>query len=308
MDAIILENLTKRFGKFIAVDKVNFSVRKGEIFGFLGANGAGKSTTIRMLCGLLNPSSGRALVSNFDVSKEADKVKKSIGYMSQRFSLYEDITIKENIRFFGGVYGLRGKRLQKRSQWVLKMSGLENMAYKITGTLAGGYKQRLALGCALIHEPKIIFLDEPTGGIDPISRRRFWEMIQNLANSGITVFVTTHFLDEAEYCNTIALINAGKIVAFGTPETLKNKYIPYQIYSIECAQPLKAFDLIKQVDFIKDISLFGLKLHIGVKNSKEAIPLIEDILRKNEIKIDQCIPIIPSLEDVFIHLIEGKNK
>lgn len=306
MGAISVQNLTKKFGDFTAVNAINFEVAEGEIFGFLGANGAGKSTAIRMMCGLLEPTSGTATAAGYDVTRQPEMVKQSIGYMSQRFSLYEDITIMENIRFFGGVYGLRGQKLKDRANWVLQTADLKGSENRITGDLPGGIKQRLALGCALIHEPRIVFLDEPTGGVDPVSRRHFWELIQDLADSGITVLVTTHFLDEAEYCNSIALINAGNIVAHGSPRHLKKDYLPYHILELQTDQPLSAFNLLQQQDFIIEISLFGLTLHIGVDDPDAADRKIREVLAGQDIAVRQLQPILPSLEDVFIHLIEKK--
>jgi ABC-2 type transport system ATP-binding protein len=217
-NAIEVENLTKRFGTFTAVDHISFSVKQGEIFGFLGANGAGKSTTIRMLCALLASSEGTARVGGFDINEEPERVKENIGYMSQRFSLYEDLNVEENINFYGRVYGLSKWDIQKRKEWVLNMANLHGREKSVTGTLSGGLKQRLALGCAVLHRPKIIFLDEPTSGVDPMMRRRFWELINDLSAEGVTVLVTTHFLEEAEYCNDIILINRG-----GEPEGAKSR-------------------------------------------------------------------------------------
>jgi ABC-2 type transport system ATP-binding protein len=223
--AISVDELTKRFGSFTAVDRVSFDVRRGDIFGFLGANGAGKSTTIRMLCGLLTPTSGKARVAGHDVGAEPDRVKRRIGYMSQKFSLYEDLTVEENIGFFGGVYGLSRADVSARLPGVLDMAGLRGRERTLARELAGGWKQRLALGCAILHEPEVVFLDEPTGGVDPVSRRRFWDLIHGLSERGVTVLVTTHYLDEAEYCNDIRLIHAGRIVAAGSPEELKRQTI-----------------------------------------------------------------------------------
>jgi len=222
--SIEVSGLTKKFGDFVAVDSVSFRVGKGEIFGFLGANGAGKSTTIRMLCGLLSPTSGGATVGGFSVADEPEKVKERIGYMSQKFSLYEDLTVMENIRFFGGIYGLDRSRVRTRLPWILDMAGLRGRENSLTRELAGGWKQRLALGCALLHEPEIVFLDEPTGGVDPVSRRRFWDLIYDLSLKEVTVFVTTHYLDEAEYCHRIMLMDAGVIIAGGSPRELKDKH------------------------------------------------------------------------------------
>ncbi len=222
--SIVVSSLTKKFGDFVAVNSVSFQVHQGEIFGFLGANGAGKSTTIRMLCGLLSPTSGNASVGGYDIAKQPEMVKSRIGYMSQKFSLYMDLTAEENIRFFGGVYGLGWSQLRPKLPWALEMAGLRGREHSLTAELAGGWKQRLALGCALLHDPEIVFLDEPTGGIDPISRRSFWDLVSDLSAKGVTVFVTTHYLDEAEYCHRIMLMHAGEIVAGGSPRELEDKY------------------------------------------------------------------------------------
>jgi len=309
-ESILVKDLTRKFGDFTAVDTISFRVKQGEIFGFLGANGAGKSTAIRMMCGLLEPTEGTALVAGYDVRQQPEKVKQSIGYMSQRFSLYEDITVMENIRFFGGVYGLKGKQLDNRIDWVLDIAQLRDQKKRITGTLAGGIKQRLALGCAFIHQPRVVFLDEPTGGVDPLSRRRFWLLIQKLASSGTTILVTTHFLDEAEYCHTIALINAGKIVAFGSPRHLKEKYLPYRILGLETDRPLEVMELLQQHPDVVEISLFGLTLHLGVtiENEVGAQRRIREFLEAKGFAIKQLQPIMPSLEDVFIHLIDKSER
>jgi ABC-2 type transport system ATP-binding protein len=222
--SIVVSSLTKKFGDFVAVNSVSFQVYRGEIFGFLGANGAGKSTTIRMLSGLLSPTSGDASVGGYDIAKQPELVKRRIGYMSQKFSLYKDLTPEENIRFFCGVYGLSRSRIRSKLPWVLEMAGLRGREHSLTAELAGGWKQRLALGCALLHDPEIVFLDEPTGGVDPVSRRRFWDLVSDLSEKGVTVFVTTHYLDEAEYCHRIMLMHAGAIVAGGSPRELKDRY------------------------------------------------------------------------------------
>jgi ABC-2 type transport system ATP-binding protein len=222
--AVEVKNLTKKFGSFIAVDDISFEVPAGTIFGFLGPNGAGKSTTIRMLCGILEPTSGLGKVGEFDINKEPEKIKERIGYMSQKFSLYEDLTVDENIDFYAGIYKLSSKKLKERKEWVLKMAGLKGREKNLTAELSGGWKQRLALGCAIIHEPPILFLDEPTAGVDPISRRDFWELIYTLAQQGTTIFVTTHYMDEAEHCNVLSFIYKGKLIAYGTPSQLKENY------------------------------------------------------------------------------------
>jgi ABC-2 type transport system ATP-binding protein len=221
--AVVIEDLVKRFGKFTAVDHVSLSVSKGEIFGFLGPNGAGKSTTIRMLCGLLTPTSGRASVAGFDVASQPEKIRENIGYMSQKFSLYDDLTVEENIEFFSGIYGVAKDKREQRKEYVLDMAGIRERRDSLTGLLAGGWKQRLALGCAILHEPPILFLDEPTSGVDPIARRSFWDLIYTLSEAGNTVFVSTHYMEEAEYCHRLALMYKGRVIALGTPEELKKE-------------------------------------------------------------------------------------
>ncbi|MEK6647004.1 MAG: ABC transporter ATP-binding protein [Candidatus Firestonebacteria bacterium] len=224
MVSVEVKSLTKMFGKFTAVDNVSFSINRGEIFGFLGPNGAGKSTTIKMLCGILSPTSGEGLVEDFDISKDSDEIKKIIGYMSQKFSLYNDLTVEENINFYGGIHNVgKAEMLQKR-EWILNMAGLKGKEKVLTGVLSGGWRQRLALGCAIVHNPKVVFLDEPTAGVDPISRRDFWNLIKKLSENGTTVFVTTHYMDEAEYCGRISLIYNGKLIEIGSPYDLKDKY------------------------------------------------------------------------------------
>jgi ABC-2 type transport system ATP-binding protein len=221
---IEVENLTKSFGTFKAVDSISLEVKQGEIFGFLGANGAGKTTAMKMLSGLLSPTSGKAMVAGFDVFKQQNQIKKSIGYMSQRFSLYDDLTIKENIRFYGGIYGLKRKQWKEKGERLIKRLGLDEVEGKLLKDLPLGWKQKLAFSIAILHDPKIVFLDEPTGGVDPITRRQFWEMIYEAAHDGITVFVTTHYMDEAEYCDRISMMVDGRVEAYDTPEGLKKKY------------------------------------------------------------------------------------
>jgi ABC-2 type transport system ATP-binding protein len=303
-NAIEVQELTKKFGTFTAVDRVSFNVKRGEIFGFLGANGAGKSTTIRMLCGLLQSTSGTALVGGYDINKQTDNVKLNIGYMSQRFSLYDDLTVEQNIRFYGGVYGLKNTRLQERMEWVLKMADLKGRESSLTKTLSGGWKQRLALGCAILHEPKIVFLDEPTGGVDPISRRNFWELINHLSGEGITVLVTTHFLDEAEYCNTIILINAGKLIANGTPSELKLDHIKNPILEVATTNVVEALETIRVQPWALETSVFGTRLHVMVQNEKKGTALIRQTLSSSAIEAQGVQRIVPSLEDVFLYLLE----
>lgn len=306
--AIEVKDLTKKFGSFAAVDNVSFTVNRGEIFGFLGANGAGKSTTIRMLIGLLEPTAGSASVSGFDVKTQTDLLKKNIGYMSQRFSLYEDLTVEENIRFFGGVYGLSKHKVNERMKWVLAMAGLEGREKSLTKTLSGGWKQRLALGSAVLHEPKIVFLDEPTSGVDPVSRRKFWELINQLSEQGITVLVTTHYLDEAEYCNNIILINAGKLIATGSPKELKTEHITYPILEVETSDVITSLETLRTEAWVVEISLFGTYLHVGVRDEEEGKQLVASTLAGKGIAVKRMERIVPSLEDVFLHLLEQDMK
>ncbi len=303
MNAISVHNLTKRFGNFIAVDHVNFDVKQGEVFGFLGANGAGKSTTIRMLCGLLGSSEGTASVGGFDINKEPEKVKACIGYMSQKFSLYEDLTVEETIDFYGRVYGMTNGAIAERKTWVYEISNLHGREKSITGTLSGGWKQRLALGCAVLHQPKIVFLDEPTSGVDPVMRRKFWELIYDLSSQGITVLVTTHFLEEAEYCNDIILINTGKIIAGGSPKELKENYIKTPILEVQCSNVIEAMSQIEREPWAIETSVFGTFLHVSVSDEQSARVQIKELLDRYGIALGKVERITPSLEDVFIYLL-----
>jgi ABC-2 type transport system ATP-binding protein len=305
MYSIQVDNLVKKFGRFTAVDQITFKVKKGEVFGFLGANGAGKSTTIRMLCGLLEPTSGDARVGGFSVVREPEKVKQNIGYMSQHFSLYNDLTVEENINFFGGVYGLYGTSLNNRKKWVLKIAYLEGKDKLLTRSLPLGIKQRLALSIAVIHKPQIIFLDEPTSGVDPISRRNFWDLIHTLSAEGITVIVTTHYLEEAEYCHNIILIDAGKLIAEGSANRLKTNYIKNPIFEIECERVVEAMQLLEKEEFVSETSIFGNNLHIMVNENYHNIEQIKTKFNTAQIKIKKIDQIVPTLEDVFIHLIEA---
>jgi ABC-2 type transport system ATP-binding protein len=307
--AIEVRHLSKKFGKFTAVDDVSFDVRGGEIFGFLGANGAGKSTTIRMLCGLIPPSGGTALVAGCDIRTQPEEVKLHIGYMSQRFSLYDDLTVEQNIRFYGGIYGLKGDALKRRMDWVLEMADLRGREESLTRTLSGGWKQRLALGCAILHEPHIVFLDEPTGGVDPISRRNFWDLINRLSAGGITVLVTTHFLDEAEYCNHIILINAGKLIASGSPSELKARHITRPILEIRIAggNVVEALETIRSSPWALETSVFGTSLHVMVEDEERGRRLVAGTLAGAGIPVRRIERIVPSLEDVFLYLLDSES-
>ncbi len=305
--AVEVKGLTKMFGSFRAVDNISFSVRRGEVFGFLGPNGAGKSTTIRMLCGLLSPTSGNATVAGYDISGNPDAVKENIGYMSQRFSLYEDLTVEQNINFYGGIYGLEGARLKERKEWAIAMAGLRGKERMLTHALSGGWKQRLALGCSILHEPPIVFLDEPTGGVDPVSRRNFWELIYELSSHGTTVFVTTHYMDEAEHCNTIGFIYNGKLVALGSPTELKRRLDRYTVYEVHCSDPVEAMEILRQQPWTAETSIFGSAFHISVERSDRAQSMIKQTLAQNKIELTQIEKIVPSLEDVFLHLIAAED-
>ncbi|MBS1514192.1 MAG: ABC transporter ATP-binding protein [Bacteroidetes bacterium] len=310
MNSIEVKNLTKKFGNFTSVDNVSFEVYRGEIFGFLGANGAGKSTTIKMLCGILEPTSGDATVGGFSIKTQSEQVKRNIGYMSQKFSLYNDLTIEENINFFGGVYGLEGENLSNRKKWVLKIANLEGKEKLLTGSLPTGIKQRLALGTAVIHSPNIVFLDEPTGGVDPIERRNFWDLINTLSSEGTTVFVTTHYLDEAEFCNRILLINAGKIIAGGSPKELKENYIKTIILEIECGKTIDALTILEDSNFFGSATIFGNYIHVKLKENdteENAKDFIVKTLSESKINTSRIDKISPTLEDVFITLLEKKD-
>nr|WP_320145510.1 ABC transporter ATP-binding protein [uncultured Anaeromusa sp.] len=307
-DAVVVEELAKHYGSFVAVNNVSFRVKRGEIFGFLGPNGAGKSTTIRMLCGIILPTSGMAQVIGLDVFRQAEKIKANIGYMSQKFSLYEDLTVEENIDFYSGIYEIPAERKQERKEWVLKMAELEEQRNCYTSILAGGWRQRLALGCSLLHQPQVLFLDEPTSGVDPISRRNFWDLIYHLAGEGVTVFVTTHYMDEAEYCDRLAMIYRGKLVAIGTPDELKNKHISAQIINLECTDPFAVLNQVKDLPVVKEAALFGRGLHLAVEEAQTAKPLLEAVLKQHKLDYSKLEVIRPSLEDVFVSIIEAQDK
>ncbi len=305
--SIVVDGLTRAFGRFTAVDHISFEVGRGEIFGFLGANGAGKSTTIRMLCGLLSATSGTATVAGFDINVEPEKIKERIGYMSQKFSLYEDLTVEENIDFFGGAYGLSRSALAVRRPGAVELAGLSGREKSLARELSVGWKQRLALACAILHEPEIVFLDEPTGGVDPVSRRKFWELINGLSEKGVTVFVTTHYLDEAEYCNDIRLIHAGRIVAGGSPGELKREYIRNPILEVESDRVVDALELLQREPWVLETSIFGTYLHVSVADEADGRARIRALLAANGIAAVRIDRILPSLEDVFIQRIQEES-
>ena len=307
MNAITVADLSRRFGEFVAVDRLSFEVGQGEVFGFLGSNGAGKSTTIRMLCGLLKPTSGTAVVGGVDVGRDPEGVKRRIGYMSQRFSLYERLTVDQNIRFFGGIYGLDRARLETRRRFVLEMAGLTGREHTHAADLAGGWRQRLALGCAILHEPPIVFLDEPTGGVDPLSRREFWSLIDRLSGSGVTVLVTTHYLDEAEHCHRVAIIHGGRLAALGTTDELKRVFAGRTIVEVRTANPVEAMRLLDGLQDIEKTSVFGTAVHAVLRGDpRVAVPGVKSRLEGAGLAVSSIDVVQPSLEDVFLDVVEQK--
>jgi ABC-2 type transport system ATP-binding protein len=322
--AVEVEGLVKRFGSFTAVDRVSFRVARGEIFGFLGPNGAGKSTTIRTLCGLLRPTAGRASVGGFDVATQPEQIRRNIGYMSQKFSLYEDLTVEENIDFFSGVYGVPEPRRSQRKAWVLRMAELEERRATLTRLLAGGWKQRLALGCAILHEPPVLFLDEPTSGVDPIARRNFWDLIYQLSAAGCTIFVSTHYMDEAEYCHRLALMYRGKFIALGPPAELKRALGSRALLYLETSDPLESMKALEGEETIGEVAVFGAGLHVTISDiglqvadSKSDAPgpqlahVAERIrvrLAGRAILVRRLEAIAPSMEDVFVAMIEAEER
>ena len=298
--AIETAELTKQFDSFTAVDGVSFTVRRGEIFGFLGPNGAGKTTTIRMLLGLITPTSGRATVLGFDIIRQVDEIQQRIGYMSQRFSLYDDLTVAENLNFFGGAYSVRGARLAGRKEAILEMAGLRGRENELAGNLSGGWRQRLALGCAILHEPEMIFLDEPTAGVDPISRREFWDLLYALSDEGRTIFVTTHYMDEAEHCHRLAFIQRGRLVALGSPEEIKLEKMRGQVMEIDCAAPEVAMGVLRETGLFDEVSLYGALIHVVAEGAEAHRPQIKAALQEAGVEIRSMEIIAPSLEDVFL--------
>jgi len=305
--AVDVSHLCKRFGEFMAVNDISFSVARGSIFGFLGPNGAGKSTTIRMLCGLLVPTSGSGHVAELDIRTQSEAIKERIGYMSQRFSLYEDLTVSENIEFYGGIYGVKGERLRQRKQWILEMAGLAGREDSLTAELSMGWKQRLALGVAVAHEPEILFLDEPTSGVDPISRRQFWDLIHDVAAGGVTVFVTTHFMDEAEHCDRLALIYRGRMIAIGSPGELKADLGGNTLLEISASPVLTALGALEGCAGVLDAALFGTQIHAVVADESH-IPEARQVMEAAGARVQSLSSIPPTLEDVFVSLVEKADR
>ncbi len=300
MYAVEAINLTKKFGDFTAVDGISLQVERGEIFAFLGPNGCGKTTTIRMLCGIITPTSGTGRVAGYDIVSEADRVKENIGYMSQKFSLYEDLTVRENLEFYAGVYQVPNGERAARIAELITMAGLEGREGELTANLSGGWKQRLALGCSIVHRPPILFLDEPTAGVDPVSRRRFWDMIYDLSEQGVTVFVTTHYMDEAEHAHRVSLMLAGRLIACASPEALKAASIPGALLEVECEPLVPALDLLPEVAGVDEVAVYGSLLHVVVEPSPERPALLRKELEARGIVVRRIEEVQPSLEDVFI--------
>jgi ABC-2 type transport system ATP-binding protein len=306
--AVETRDLVKTFGDFVAVDRVSLEVSRGEIFGFLGPNGAGKSTTIRILCGLITPTSGTAMVNGIDVAKDPEQVRRNLGYMSQRFSLYDDLTVEQNIDFFAGLYGVPKDRRNERKDYVLEMARLAERRSALTGSLSGGWKQRLALGCAILHDPPILFLDEPTSGVDPIVRGVFWDLIRGLAKTGHTIFVSTHYMDEAEYCNRLALMHRGKVIALGAPAELRHQASAHSLLRLDSTKPLETMRALEDVPGVVDVAVFGGGLHVTVDDAEATAERIRTKLGAAGIEIHRLEKILPSLEDVFVSMIEGEER
>jgi ABC-2 type transport system ATP-binding protein len=302
--AVSLHELTRRFGDFTAVNRLTLDVSRGEIFGFLGPNGAGKSTTIRMLCGILPPTSGSGTVAGFDIRTQSEEIKKQIGYMSQKFSLYEELTVEENIDFYSGIYRIAADKKRERKEWVIEMAGLAEQRRTRTSNLSGGWKQRLALGCAILHEPPIIFLDEPTSGVDPISRRSFWELIYRLAEKGVTIFVTTHYMEEAECCDRLGFIFGGELIALGAPKRLKQDF-DGEVVELLCERPFELLERVEALPGVHRAALFGAGLHVTVDSAERVIPAIREEFPELSLQLER---ITPSLEDLFVSFMEARDR
>ncbi len=301
-----VRGLTRRFGDFTAVDALTFDVRPGEIFGFLGPNGAGKTTTIKMLTGLLPPTSGEGWVAGFDIRRERADIKRSIGYMSQRFSLYTDLTVEENVELFAGLYGVSGERFRQRRAWILEMAELEGAERKLTEDLPLGWKQRLALGCALVHEPPILFLDEPTSGVDPVARRRFWDLINEMAGAGTTVFVSTHYMEEAEYCHRLALMNRGRLIALDAPRALRRRVVE-PILLVRTDDAPRAMEVLTRTPGVLECAMFGRSLHVTVADADAGRAAVRRALEGAGQAVTDIHLIEPSLEDVFVSLVRAEG-
>ena len=303
---VVVRGLTRTFGDFTAVDDVTFDVHPGEIFGFLGPNGAGKTTTIKMLTGLLAPTEGEGWVAGLDIRAERRAIKSRIGYMSQRFSLYTDLTVAENIELFAGLYGVDGEKLVERRQWILEMSELSGAEARPTAELPLGWKQRLALGCAMVHEPPILFLDEPTSGVDPVARRRFWDLIDGLSDRGTTVFVSTHYMEEAAYCHRLALLNRGRLIALDAPQALRARVLD-PILEVRTDDAPGAVDALRGARGVLDAAMFGRALHVTVADGAAGVDVVRRTLGAAGKRVDRITPVEPSLEDVFVSLVRAEG-
>jgi len=302
--AVRAHGLTRSFGTFLAVDHLNFEIPAGTVWGFLGPNGSGKSTTIRMLCGILSPTAGRAEVLGYDVARDPERIKERIGYMSQRFSLYDDLTVEENLAFYAGVYGLPDAEGRVRAaEWIAR-AGLHGRERMPAGALSGGWKQRLAFGCAALHRPRMVFLDEPTSGVDPVSRREFWDLIGQFAESGMTIMVTTHYMDEAEHCDTLAFILAGRIIAMGTPDEIKRRAMSGDLLEVVTPQYAQALDVLASRPDVREAALFGRAIHVTVDDARAAAPILQRALTDRGVAVERVVPVTPSLEDAFVSLVE----
>ncbi len=312
-DPVIAQEITKRFGDFTAVDRVSFQIHPGEVFGWLGPNGAGKTTTIRMLLGLIQPSGGKLRVLGYDPVTQAKTMQSQVGYMSQLFTLYNDLTARENVRFYGRVYGLRREALRERQQEILHMAGLDGREDTLTANLSGGWKQRLALGCAIVHRPRVVFLDEPTAGVDPISRREFWGLIYAMSKKGTTVLVTTHYMDEAELCQRVGFINQGRLVALGTPDELKQNHMLGQVLEIATRESDRAVRALKDAQnkgtlLLEEVALYGAQIHVVVPSAEEYREPVRKFLESENIPVSSLEWIVPTLEDVFISTVRSSNR
>jgi ABC-2 type transport system ATP-binding protein len=306
--AVRARGLTRTFGTFVAVDHLDFEIPIGAVWGFLGPNGAGKSTTIRMLCGILSPTDGQAEVLGYDVARDPEQVKLRIGYMSQRFSLYDDLTVAENLAFYAGVYGLTPEEARERADAWIARAGLRGRERVLAGALSGGWKQRLALACAVLHQPRMVFLDEPTSGVNPESRREFWDLIGTFADEGVTVMVTTHYMDEAEHCDTLAFIFGGRIIAMGTPNEIRRREMVGDLLEIRTPQYAEALDVLSARPDVQEAALFGRAIHVTVQEGRLAAPVLRDALEARGVAVERIVPVPPSLEDVFVSLVERRLK
>ena len=298
--------LTRKFGDFVAVDQISFDIPKGEIFGLLGPNGAGKTTTIRMLCGILAPTSGQAHVLGFDVAKQSEQVKQRIGYMSQKFSLYNDLSVSENLNFYANLYGIPREKVKPRITELIEIAGLQGHEKQLTGNLSGAWRQRLALACAIVHEPPMIFLDEPTAGVDPVSRREFWEMIYTMAGRGVSVLATTHYMDEAEFCNVIGMMYRSRLIALNDPDSLKDE-MRGVLFEVDCHEPGRAEKILRDLPTVQDVVAHGVILRVLMTDKTKKV-FLEKVLTENEIFIDRIERVLPTLEDVFVSLVDQENR